>query len=202
VCLHPDEFIVVVSQELTDSALLSRDSFVLHDLLRGLQREKKGAVIMDRANFNCNGHPEPTGGLVIRDYTHRSVSLRPMSVVGKPLVLMLALDHMRGAHQVSLKESWKVVTADRAPWSNETKHHTFEPFRINHYLTRSYAECLEKSNSSRRPPRNWRLIHGAKLCDKAMVGTELFNREENAPDVFLATSWIPLVIDAVVLRIP
>ena len=190
----------MVSQELTDSALLSRDSFVLHDLLRGFQKEHKGAVIMDRANFNCNGHREPTGGLVIRDYTHRTVSLRPTSVVGKPLVLLRALDRMQGAHQVALKASWAVVTADRAPWSNATKHHTFEPFRINHYLSRSYAECLAKSTSSRRPPRNWRLMHGAKLCDKAMVGTPLFSREENAPDVFLSASWLPLVIDAVMLR--
>ena len=53
---------------------------------------------------------------------HPSVSLQPTSVVGKPLALVCVLERMQGAHQASLKWSWRAVTADRAPWSNETNY--------------------------------------------------------------------------------
>ena len=108
------------------------DTFVLHDLLGEMEDTKRGAVILDRMNFNSNGHRRPPGGLVIRDYTHRVVHVAQQVVVGKPLVLLTAMAHIDGAHEVVLQQSWRVVTADRAEWSNTTQHHTYEPFRLNH----------------------------------------------------------------------
>ena len=200
-----DEFLVVVPHTLSEEPLLKPGggAFVMHKLLKLFERARMGAIILDRLNFNCNGHREPTGGLVTRDFTHRTVSLRPHRVVGKPLVMLKALEKVQSAHMVRVQEPrWRMATADRAVWSNATVHHTYEPFRVNHYSTRSYAECIEKSTSHRRQPGNWRLKHGAALCDKAMAGTPLFKPEENAPDASLALSGLPDAVDAVRRLLP
>ena len=198
-----DEFLVVVSHELSEEPFWGRDTFVLHDVLRTFIPARMGAVIMDRLGFNCNGHREATGGLVTRDFTHRTVSLRrPRHMVGKPLVLMTALEQMRGAHEVVLHTPWKTGTADRAEWRNKTRHRTFEPFRVNHYATRSYAECIAKSTSEQRHKSNGRKVRGARRCDKAMIGTKRYRREENAPEVSLAVSGLPDAVDAVRRLLP
>ena len=194
---------MVVSHELSEEPFWGRDTFMLHDVLRTFIPARMGAIILDRMTFNCNGHRTPTGGLVTRDFTHRTVSLRrPLHVVGKPLVLMTALAAPSGAHEVELLRPWTVGTADRATWSNKTRHRTFEPVRVNHYATRSYAECIAKSTGDRRQENNWRKVHGTRLCDKAMVGTKRYRREENAAEVSLAVSGLPDAIDAVRRLLP
>ena len=45
-------------------------------------------------------------------------------------------------------------------------------------------------------------MRGARLCDKAMVGTKRYRREENAPEVSLAVSGLPDAVDAVRRLLP
>ncbi len=191
---------MVLAQELPTAALQGRDIFVLHDMLA--RHPRTGAVILDRMDFGCNGHRDPPDELVIRAYTKRVLALRPLRHAGKPFVRLEALERMQGAHSASVLPTWYVFTADSAPWNGNKTHRTFEPFRLNHYKTRSYAECVEKSNSSRLSATNWRVKFGPKLCDAEWEDSTLYRREEHAVDAMLAISWHGELIHAVMRLLP
>jgi hypothetical protein len=192
-----DEFIVVLSQPLNDAPLMQHDSFVLHDLLKRFQAEQEGAVMMDRMHFGCSGHAERPADLSIRAYTKRLINLSPVRTMGKPVVFMPALTSVTGAHVVDVKPPYKVVTANHEAWSHDTLHHTYEPFRLNHYVSRSFKECVDKSTDPRRDASTWRRQLGRQHCEKMMEGMPSHYREEHAVDNTLSASWYPEVLDAI-----
>jgi hypothetical protein len=198
-----DEFLVVLGQPVSDAPLLGEEPFVLHTMLTQFQRAMEGAIMLDRMIFDTSGHAERPAGLAIRAYTSRLLQLRPPKhVVGKPLVFMEALQALAGAHEVVMKPSWAVVTADHAVWSVSTQHHTYEPLRLNHLSSRSFAECMAKANDVvRRQSSNWRRQMGQGLCDKMMPGTAAYHTEEHGPDTALSSSLFPDVISSMLAQL-
>jgi hypothetical protein len=197
-----DEFLVVLSQPLSDAPLMGHDSYVLHDLLARFVTAKEGGILLDRMHFGSSGHQQRPAGLSINEYTSRVVNLTPRRMMGKPLVCLEALERVKGVHALEVKPPWSVVTADHTQWAAATEHHTFEPFRLNHYSSRSFDECLVKANDVRRKPGNWRRQAGKEHCEQMMEGTALFDAQEHGIDNFLRMSWYVDVLQAALKQLP
>jgi hypothetical protein len=176
---------------------------VLHDLLSLLQAAKIGAVTVDRLSFGCNGHRHKPDGHVLQEYTERLVNLGAVpSDEGKLFVYAPAVALQRGAHvPPELVSPFTSSYANRVPWRAENHTETFEPFRMHHYLTRSFEECLSKVNDPRLASlkTSWRHAEGDNLCKRHMEGETGFYRIEHAHDYTLARS--PLArITGIILR--
>lgn len=179
-----DEFVVVLTQKVSHLPFLQHQRpFMLHAFLDRFKNWRKGAVIIDRMNFGCSGHRAPPAGLTMQAYTERDVPLLPAPVVGKVVVLFEALRHMRSAHDASLLPDWDKVTVDLDVYNEATtRGNRFEPVRINHYLSRSYDECVAKLTLNKWPDAmDWRKKNGQRLCDRRMEGTaEVWIRKRSA----------------------
>jgi hypothetical protein len=85
------------------------------------------------------------------------------------------------------------------PWNyNNRSRVVLEPIRLNHYLTRSYTECLAKARDPRLANMtfSWRKDLGSKLCDTYMKGQELYKDSEHIRDEHLSASLWPRIIKA------
>jgi hypothetical protein len=110
-----DEFLVVLSQPLSDAPLMGDDSYVLHDLLARFVTAKEGGILLDRMHFGSSGHEQRPTGLSIKEFTSRVVNITPRRAMGKPLVYLEALTRVKGAHLVEVHPPWTLATADHAP---------------------------------------------------------------------------------------
>jgi hypothetical protein len=195
--LDIDEFIVVLTQEPSSAPFQGLEAFVLHTYLYEFEKLKEGAVILDRAVFGCSGHVERPAGLAMQAYTHRVVQSRPRSEAGKVIAFMPALQRMKSYHTVLLNGNWTIAFADHRPWVEHSKFRTFEPVRMAHYQQRSYSECISKMKNTRLAESNWRVSNGEKMCQRGMVGEALYDKTRFTSDTFLAASFFPEVILAV-----
>jgi hypothetical protein len=201
-----DEFLLALSQgEVSEAALLGKEPFILHRLLARFERRKQGTVVLDRMDFGTSGHAERPAGLVVQQYTNRLVKLCVrQEAKGKLLVLSEALASHNGAHDPpTLHPGWSVAFANGRNWTSTDFRVTFEPIRLNHYITRSYQECVDKANGDRVKslPDSWRRELGKQLCDKNHPGTSLFYREEHAHDYVLLASPVFKVVAAVLEQV-
>ena len=129
--------------------------------------------------------------------------MRVSNVVGKVLVLIRALDTMLSAHDVRLRSfengtaEFKKVTADWEPYvkTEDLSHRRPEPLRINHYVARSYSECVAKLSLNRWAAGvDWRKKNGQKMCDRHMVGKPGYVAHEHTKDRTLSSSLLAEVL--------
>ena len=189
-----DEFVVVLSQDPYKPSYPPP----LHKFLTRLHAWNKGAVVLDRMEFGSNSHVSRPPGLVLKEYTARSMTMYSGAMlVGKFIVHSSALERHMSAHDVVVRSPWVKVTADMESYNvSATRGHRYEPIRINHYISRNHDECLRKLTAGRwEKTMDWRAKNGRKMCDKRMETTTSFDAEENTHDFFLATHY-PDVIDA------
>lgn len=191
-----DEFLVVpAASELNLGALVGDDGFLFHDYLSNFEREGVGAVVLHRMDFGSNGHDTAPMGLVLEEYTERLIAVRPGGVqYGKVMARMDKLVSHKGTHTPpEMKDGAKTVFANSVPFTEGVSVAQYEPFRLNHYLTRSHDECLDKSNALRTRD-SWRRGAGAAMCESHRKGSETWYRVEHAPNYDAAISP---VVDAV-----
>ena len=198
-----DEFLVVVGYTL-DSRVFRQRDFLLHAYLREYEEARCGGVLLDRLPFSANGHRDPPAGLVIEEYTQRSVSVRPdvrePHMIGKVLASHRGFKSMHG-HSFTVSPGWSACFADQTTWNNMTiediKHRVYEPLRLHHYMARSYNECIQKIEVLKvRATRNWRVQHGPDVCNRAMDGNAQFTPSEHTTDRTLTDSILPSVVRA------
>lgn len=178
--------------------------FFLHVLLGEAVAHHTGALILDRLSFSASGHRARPGGgaLVSRSFTERELgpsgrggAAAAAPIVGKTVVLLQALEHMRGAHDVELKPGWGKATVDGAPYNDSSVGWVPEPVRIHHYVTRSHAECVAKITLGRWPDAmDWRKTNGRQLCDSRMEGNAAYDELRMVQDYSLAGSRFPDVV--------
>ena len=197
-----DEFVNVPSQTVWFSAgaLRGADTFLLHELLDGCLQAGIGAVVVDRLDFGCNGHRKKPKGLVLNQYTDRLVPLAAEARKGKVFVHAPAIVAHRGAHEPPVLASpWTASFANRAPWSSEQSIPVHEPFRMHHFVTRSYEECVAKAHSARLKSLNssWRVEVGEELCKRHLLGSDGYYRIEHMQDYSLAHSRFISVVAAI-----
>ena len=185
-----DEFLVVpAASELNLGALVGQDSHLFHDYLMNFEREGVGAVVLHRMDFGSNGHDSAPTGLVVEEYTERLIAVRPGGVqYGKVIVRMDKLVGHKGTHDPPvMKDGAKAVFANSVPFVEGASVPQFEPFRLNHYLTRSHDECIDKS-SAVRTRDSWRRGAGAAMCESHKKGSKTWYRVEHAPNFDAALS--------------
>jgi hypothetical protein len=67
--------------------------------------------------------------------------------------------------------------------------------RINHYDTRSYAECIAKLKHNRWAAAvDQRKKNGLAMCDRQMVGKQGYVAHEHVRDTILSGSLAPAVV--------
>ena len=196
-----DEFLVLPSED-TDRPLLLRHRVpLLHELLRRYRAAGVGAVMLNRLHFGSQPHREhPQGELAVTSYLFRLMFLeapRQDALLGKPILLREAVIAAVGAHEVDLRSGWACTNALRQPCN--TSSFAYEPVRINHYVTRSHAECLAKAgNNNSAQASNWRLEVGATFCAMFWPGSPGYYREEHVRDELAARSMQALVVQSLI----
>lgn len=208
-----DEYLVMPGHDFDESIYLSKDlskeppNFPLHQYLDDYRRSRCGGVWLDRMDFDSNGHPKRPDGLIMSQFTSRMLSVKYPKAFGKNIVLFEGLDRLSGGHNFNAKDGWSRCFADHTKITSgsllEVTHHVYEPIRLNHYVTLSHQECLGKIDTlkKRNSEDDWRVMHGKQYCDKNMVGTELYKREEHVQDRTLSDSLYPLVVEKVISRL-
>jgi len=193
-CFDVDEFVVVLGQQPGEASALQH-------ALTLFEGDRLGAMLLDRMDFDSNGHAEPPAGSLLAAYDSRTVSAVVAPVIGKLLVLLKAMDHMLGAHDVELLGPqfglWEKATADRERFAEALPltHHRYEPMRINHYVARSYSECVAKLTLNRwEGAMDWRKTNGQAMCDRNMAGQGGYIPEQHTRDTALSGSAFPAVI--------
>lgn len=165
-----DEFVVVLPQKIHNLPFISKAKlpFVLHKLLERLKKQKTGSLIMDRMNFGPNGHRAPTHDLSMVSFTDRFSEIENQHIDGKTIVMLETLAWMEGAHDTKMLEGFSKVTADLVPYERSvSRSRVFDPIRVNHYVTRSYAECIAKLTLNRWPENmDWRKTNSRLFCNK------------------------------------
>jgi len=203
-----DEFVVIPGQRLDLASL--RTWRQLDVFSTWLENDGHGAMLLDRLEYDSNNHTAPPAGLVISHYDSRTISMRVTGVVGKVLVLLRALDTMLSAHDVQLLaggqggKALSKVTADWEPFvrTEELSHHRHEPLRINHYVTRSYSECIAKLTLNRWAAGvDWRKKNGQALCDRNMLDKPGFAPHEHVKDTIISGSMFPDVLSRLMERV-
>lgn len=197
-----DEFLVLPNGALNVGALRQWDQHVFHDFLSDFERSGVGSCVVHRMDFGCNGHERPPLGLVLEEFTERFIPVRPGGpIFGKAIHNMDALAGHRGAHApAQLRDGYTAVFANQQPYAAEHNIAIFEPFRLNHYVTRSHEECLAKVGS-KRTEHSWRRDVGASLCDMHMKGSKTWYRVEHGQDYAAAASDVVDAINAILPRL-
>jgi hypothetical protein len=116
--------------------------------------EQFAAVYVQWLIFGCAGHQTQPEGPVIRNYTRRQSE---GSRLGKSIVQPRYTDRSLNPHQFRYHTRHPVATDgqpinQRAPRSQHGAHLervSLEPMRINHYVTKSYEECMRKMRRGR-----------------------------------------------------
>ena len=196
-----DEFVVIPGQQVDVASLRSWRQ--LDMFATWLENDGNGAMLLDRMEYDSNNNTAPPAGLVIANYDSRTISMRVSNVVGKVLVLIRALDTMLSAHDVRLRSfdngtaEFKKVTADWEPYvkTEDLSHRRPEPLRINHYVARSYSECVAKLSLNRWAAGvDWRKKNGQKMCDQHMMGKPGYVAHEHTKDSTLSSSLLAEVL--------
>lgn len=153
-----------------------------------------------RSDFGSSGQAmRPNDLLSIEAYTRRKLTVykEQQNQAGKGLFMLQGTMRVANPHRIEHHEGYRAVDAQHNEWNYEQRERVItEPLRLNHYLTRSYSECLQKANDPRLSNMtfSWRKDQGPKLCDTFMEGTELYRPSEHLEDRFLADSMFPKVI--------
>jgi hypothetical protein len=197
-----DEFPVVLGAVPRLEEVTGREPFVLHEMLDAFRRHKVGAIVVDRMGFGTNGHRTPITGLQMREFTSRLVerghgyAYRRPSLSGKIFQLMEALRPFSvPTHGTALIHGWNISRADLKPVVHADGA-VWEPLRLNHYVTRSYQECMDKLDpviNRQSPTTNWR-SKNSNMCNSTMEGVHGYTRARNAPNFELAGSTYPDII--------
>ena len=193
-----DEFIVIPSQEIDIDSLQAQR--LLPKFIGDLENKNVGSVILDRLEFDSNSHTSRPPGLVISNYNSRVISMQPRHFSAKPIVLIKALLDHRG-HDVMLRDGYRKFTADNQEYKilEETKGPVTEPMHINHYVTRSYSECMFTVKN--RDVGDWRRMHGKSLCDRQMLGKPEYQTFMHMKDRTLSSSLSPQVLTKLIKKI-
>jgi hypothetical protein len=199
-CFDVDEFVVDVAAVATREALLGTPR--LHAFLRGFENDRLAALLLDRMDFDADGHDQRIAGLVTAEFRSRWVQQQVSPVVGKLVVLLASLERMLGAHDAQLVGPefgvWDKATADRERFSKALplRHARHEPLRLNHYVSRSYAECTAKLTLGRwEGSMDWRKRNGQAMCDRNMVGQPGYAPEQHTRESGLAESGFPALVE-------
>ena len=216
-----DEFPVVLSAEprlehFGEIAI----PFPLHQMLDNYRAQNAGAVVVDRLSFGTSGHATRPAELSMRAYTERDV-LRWSSEAGRdwmyarwPItgkVFMRMDAQLPGpgnhpTHDAKVLPSFRVVTAWGDDWeAAREKGGVWEPLRLNHYATRSYAECVHKldpKNNRQSKQTDWRSKVGVVLCDQRHPGKPSYEQRSNGRNYDLAASAFPDVVERLIALTP
>jgi hypothetical protein len=196
-----DEFITYMPHDFNpDWVLNGLWGSPLHYFLSESQSRNESVVMLFRSDFGSSGHAMRPGDLLaIESYTRRKLTIykEQQNQAGKGLFMLQGTKRVANPHRIEHHEGYKAVDALHNSWNYEQRERVVtEPLRLNHYLTRSYSECLQKANDPRLSNMtfSWRKDQGPKLCDLFMEGTELYKPSEHLEDRFLADSMFPKVI--------
>jgi len=106
--------------------------------------EQWPAVGVNRVFMGTSGHRTQQPGLVIENYPMRLDSPNPNRAV-KSVVDPSRVVQRRNAHSFLYKDGALAVDEHGRPFEDwETKEHTFDRLRINHYFTKSEEEAMLK----------------------------------------------------------
>ncbi|KAI9008520.1 glycosyl transferase family 2-domain-containing protein [Hyaloraphidium curvatum] len=199
-----DEFITILPAEFSPEHFLtglwgSR----LHRFLSEAETLNAAVVMLYRANIGSSAHiTPPIGKLTIESYNMRRMVMfaKEQDQAGKAIFMVQHLKNLTNPHRAMPVENKDTVDCIYNPWNyNNRSRVVLEPIRLNHYLTRSYSECLQKSRDPRLANMtfSWRKDLGSKLCDTYMKGQSLFKDSEHIRDEHLSASLWPRIIKAV-----
>ena len=176
-----DEFLVLPAvAEVNLGALTGKDAHLFYDNLWHFEHEAIGAVVLHRMDFGSNGHDTAALGTVLEEYTERLIGVRPGGAqYGKVMVRLDSLVAHKGTHAPpELKNGSRASFVNTAAYVEGVQVPIFEPFRLNHYLTRSHEECMDKSTSL-RTKGSWRRDAGAAMCETHRRGSKTWYRVEH-----------------------
>eukprot|EP01113_Clastostelium_recurvatum_P034946 TRINITY_DN4807_c0_g1_i1.p1 TRINITY_DN4807_c0_g1~~TRINITY_DN4807_c0_g1_i1.p1 ORF type:complete len:374 (-),score=50.79 TRINITY_DN4807_c0_g1_i1:31-1152(-) len=144
-------------------------------------------VELHRAAYDSSGHVDPPDGLVIEHFISRYT---PVNTAGK-LVLHSKYVKRFSGHTALAKDGYTIVDA-RGGDVNADRQFIDNPLRMNHYVTRSFNECMAKGNQTAFPGA-WRAGDTLGYCNKGMVGTPQYEPFIHFKDDYLARHYAPLV---------
>jgi hypothetical protein len=198
-----DEFITILPAEFSPEHFLtglwgSR----LHRFLSEAETLNAAVVMLYRANFGSSSHiTPPIGKLTIESYNQRRMVMfaKEQDQAGKAIFMVTHLKNLTNPHRAMPIEEKDTVDCIYNPWNYSNRSRVvLEPIRLNHYLTRSYSECLSKASDPRLANMtfSWRKDLGSKLCDTYMKGQDLYKDSEHIRDEHLSASLWPRIIKA------
>ena len=207
-----DEFPVVLAAEPRVEYMLYKEAFPLHIMLDEWKREKIGAIVLDRMNFGTSGHETPVrDDLVIRSFTEREVHRKwgwrytRQRNQGKVFQLWEAQRIGGSPAHVANVEPTSGYTENTADGELFNRSHArgalWEPLRLNHYSSRSFAECMAKLDpkiNRQSESTNWRTKNGAILCERRHPRSARYTVATNADNYDLAASPFPTVVERLV----
>lgn len=147
--------------------------------------EPYAALEIRRANFDSNGHADQVDGLVLKEYTSRWIDEN----YAAKLIIQPQLIATFAGHTAEPVEGKQIVDAYFRDVA-KGRHFLDSPVRINHYITRSFNECLKKMKQDAYPG-SWR-AQSAWYCHNAQFGEKYYYLGHHFEDD-LSLKFVPLV---------
>lgn len=199
-----DEFITILPADFSaDHFQTGLWGSRLHRFLSEAETLNAAVVMLYRANFGSAGHIQPPlGKLTIETYNVRRMVMfaKEQDQAGKAIFMVSQLKNLTNPHRAMPIEGKDTVDCIYNPWNyNNRSRVVLEPIRLNHYLTRSYIECLSKALDPRLANMtfSWRKDLGFTLCDSYMRGQGLYKEAEHIKDEHLSGSLWPGIVKGV-----
>jgi hypothetical protein len=141
-------------------AFIDIDEFLFSSVERSLPEvlrdyERWPGVIVNRPTYGSSGWETPPPGLTIESYLLRSNAGR-RSVISKTVAQPEFLDRCIGVHDWSYTAGHAVDEQLRPAPFAKTISSSFSKLRLNHYWTRSRAECERKLATPTAVPKTYR----------------------------------------------